>query len=214
MRRIGWWFVLAAALVAAGANLVILGARTVRAVADGSAGDALGSLPLLVLAGLFWRWVLRDVWERARPKVDPYTGDAAATSEQVGSWGVVGRLLLAAMVLGSSLLAWGATEMERDERPARRAAERAEVSARRNDLTYDQVARIVDSHRSAADATGSRQASKELDGLLDVEGARVVDVAVGEAGTAIFLRPIGGPPCGVLVIDRDDLRSTRTATSC
>ncbi len=213
MQRAGWWSLLAIALTAAALNIVLLGTRTVEAITDGSAGDALGSLPILVLAGLFWRWVIRDVWERARPRVDPETG-ATKTSEEVGPWGVVGRVLIALMVLGGSLLAWGASELEQDLRPARRAAERAEVQARRSDLTYDQVAKMVGSHRTGDDPTGSDGASKELDELLGLDDARVVDVAVGDAGVAIFVRPAGSPACGVLVIDRDDLRSTRTSSTC
>lgn len=209
--RSGWWAVLVAtALVAAGT----VAALVAGGLTDGGGPGVLRSLPFLVVALLFWRWVLRDVWERARPRTDPTTGGAVPTSEQVGPWGVVGRVMIASIVVAGSLLVWAGATWERDAAGAVRAAEQAEVRARRLGLTYDEVAALVDAHRTAEDATGSRAAAAELDDRLAVPDARVVDVAVGGAGVAIFLLPSGGEPCGVLVIDTDDLRSTRTAQAC
>ncbi len=179
------------------------------AVSDRSLGDGASALAFGGLQATLWKWIGLGAWERARPRVDPDTGEPLPPSEPIGPWGWVGRgllALLAVVVLGFG--AWITVEGRDEAAATERLRGDAERAARRADLTVGDVA------ASLAPGLDHLARLEELERRLDVDDATVVDASAADGRAAILLRPDGGGSCVALDLDRNDLASTRVVSSC
>lgn len=197
--RTGW-------VVAAGAGAVIAGTIAlggIWAVVETSRTGAGPAWEVFTGAGaglLFWAWIVAGCWRRAtEPEPGPY--DPAPVPH--GAAFVVANLVLA--VLFTALVAgglWAGVDAARDAERVDLVRHRVEVAARAVDLDRAAIRRA-----SAAGIDGVAT-------LLPVTGASVVAVATDGDTASVLFRPDGGPPCVVLDIDADDLRSTRRTSRC
>lgn len=215
-RRVSRWGWVALAAFAGLQFLItaLAGAWTIGlAVRDGGRWEVLLALVPVAFGLLFWRWIALGAWLRANPPIDPDSGQPVHEPEEVGPWGVVGRVLLGLMVVGFVALAVLAATVDRqatDE--AEQVRDRAERVARRKGLTVADVADAVDDRTIwAFRPQGSPDPFEEL---LAVPGALVVDASTSGDGAAILLEPEDSPPCVVVTIDRNELIRSRLTGDC
>ena len=212
-RRLGW-----AILAGIGAFFLVVTAvgYTLQAaleLADGRGGAALETVGLGVLVVVFWRWIMLGAWLRYRPPLDPETGQPVRVAEQIGPWGVVGRVLLMVIVVGFMAIGVAvALSSDRSTKEAEKVQDRAEFAARDLDLTVaDLRAANVDHQAWAINADGQPDPYRAL---IHVKGATVIDVAVVDDHGSILLRLPNSPPCVVVDIDRHELISSRLINNC
>ncbi|HEX2575664.1 MAG TPA: hypothetical protein VHK88_04895 [Aquihabitans sp.] len=206
-RRIGW-IALAGFAGISFVTTALGGAwSTGTALRDDRAFDALLAAGSTVAFLAFWRWIALGAWQRSRP-VDPAIG--GARPERMGPWGVVGVILLLAIVVGfGGLSVWAGIEEGRDDAAAEEVRDRAERAVRRAGTTAEDVRRAD----AAAVAWAGSDGRGPYDDLLSVPGAEVVDVSVFDGNAAILLRPDRGP-CVVVTIDADRLVRSRIYGDC
>lgn len=188
------------------------------AVADRDAGETITAIAFGGMQALFWKWIGLGAWERARPAIDPETGEPLPPSEPIGPWGWVGRGLLAVLVIGFvGIGAWATLDAREQDVAVDRVRDDADRAARRADLTVADVVAVVGPDVDSAtglDRLERLERLERLDQLLGVEGAAVIDASAGDGRAAVLLEPTRGAPCVVLEIDRNDLASTRLVSSC
>ncbi len=180
-------------------------------IGDGKLGSAAGTLGVGALTLLFWWWITLGAWTRFRPPTDPATGLPIRDEEPVGPWGVVGRVLV--VVLVGTFVAgglWLAVGARRATQAAERVRERAEREANARNLT---VADVEQAQRDRTVWSWGESGTDPYDELLEVEGARVWEVAVEDGEAQILLR-LDHVPCVIVEIDRDDLIRTHTTMRC
>ena len=212
-RRLGW-----AILAGIGATFLVLTAvgytwQVADALADGRGGAALETAGLGVLVVVFWRWITLGAWLRYRPPLDPETGEPVRVAEEIGPWGIVGRVLLMVLVVG--FMAVGlvlAFTSDGSVREARKVADRAEYAAREQELTVADLKAVdVDHQAWAIEADGQPDPYRKL---LHVRGASVAAVSVTDDQGSVLLRLPGSPPCVVIDVDRHDIISSRLTSDC
>ena len=212
-RRLGW-----AILAGIGATFLVLTAvgytlQVAVDLVDGRSGSALETAGLGVLVVVFWRWITLGAWLRYRPPLDPETGQPVRVAEEIGPWGVVGRVLLMVLVVGfmAAGLALAFTS-DHTTRDARKVADRAEFAARDRDLTVADLKAVdVDHQAWALQADGQPDPYRKL---LHVDGASVTAVSVSDDHGSVLLRLPGSPPCVVIDVDRHDIISSRLTSNC
>src|SRR5690606_507454 len=117
-------------------------------------------------------------------------------------------IVFTAMVAGGL---WATVEVARDNERVELIEHRVMVAARAADVTVGDLRRLAaDRQRWVTTGRGGDPASA----MLPVEGADVVDVAIGDDTAGVLFRPHDGPPCVVLDIDSDGLLSTRSTNDC
>lgn len=183
------------------------------AIGDGPTTGTLLGIVSVAFGVLFWWWIAAGAWLRAYPPMDPETGEPVRSHDDVGPWGVVGRVMLGTMVVAfvgfglyaanESRIATGTSEAVRDD---------AERTVRRQAVT------VVDVEETQKEGRVWRlrgsQGPDPYQSLIAVDDASVRDVSVTVEGAAILLEPDRGPPCVVVTIDRDDLIRSRVAGAC
>lgn len=208
MGRTGWW------LLAAVSGLLLAGTALGGVVVGWAAvvdRDAFALLRIAVAAGfgvLFWRWILLGAWLRIRPPdgIDP------AVADPVGPWGVVGRVLLALLVVGFvGGGVWASLAGDRAIERAEEARDAAVRAAKDRGLTVDDV---TAAQGAAAIWATDPSGPDPLSTLLDVPGAEVVDVAANGDEASILLRTDDSPPCAVVDIVQGDLIRGRLTDRC
>lgn len=178
---------------------------------EGAAAAESAVVGVLVL--VFWRWITLGAWLRYRPPLDPETGLPLREEAPVGPWGIVGRILMALIVIvfvGGAV--WASTRSLSATREARRVEDRAELAARAQHLTVADV-QAAERELQTWLATGG-SGPDPIDELLDVDGAVVRDVSVEHSDAAILLVTDESPPCVVVNVDRNDLISTHLTSDC
>lgn len=211
MRRIGWLL-----LAGLGGLLFALTAvgtawRVGTALSDSNVGGALSAGMFGGLTLVFWWWITLGSWARYRPPINPATGEPEPL-EPIGPWGVVGRILMVAVVLGVVV---GGFVLYRMDRQATERADavrsRAVAHARRTGITFDQVVEARD--RGVLWATDG-EGPAPIDQLLGVDGATIATYRVDDDHATVWLRPDGGAPCAVVIIDDHDLITSAVSSRC
>ena len=212
MQRIVWWLLVVVSATFLALTLVGAGFAVVGRMLDLDVLGAGWAFVALVTGVLFWRWILLGAWLRLRPPegVDPSVVDP------VGPWGVVGRVMIAALVVGFlGVVVWvavvgsAATDRAEEVRDAavRIARDRGMTVA---DVTAAQNAYVLEASSGDVD----EDASDVYADLFDIPGARVVAVAVNGDEASILLRTEKSPPCAVVDIVRNDLIRGRITDKC
>ena len=212
-RRWGWMALAAlSALFLVGTALV--GAWTIGiAIRDGGRWGVLTALVPVALGLLFWRWIALGAWLRANPPIDPETGEPVREPEEVGPWGVVGRVLLGIMVLALvGIGVWAATAGRQATDRAETVRDQAERIARRRSLTVADVADAQDARIAWASSPDGE--ADPYQALLPGTEATVIRVSVSDEGAAILIEPDRAPPCVVVTVDRNDLIRSRLSDAC
>lgn len=206
-RRWGW---LAAAALGAviAASIAVCGLWALSASVEAGAGGW-GVITGSGAGVVFWIWITAGCWRRAtEPQPDPYAPAPVPRSAAFVAANVVLAIVFTAMVAGGL---WTTVEVARDAERVELIEHRVIVAARAADVSLEDLRRLAaDRDVWIASGSGSDPASV----LLPVEGAEVVDVAIGDDSAGVLFRPDEGPPCVVLDIDSDGLLSTRSTNDC
>lgn len=183
------------------------------AVGDGASTGTLLSIVSVAFGVLFWWWIAAGAWLRAYPPIDPDTGEPVRSHDEVGPWGVVGRVMLGTMVV--AFVAFGqyaANESRIATGEAETVREQAERIARRQEITVADVEQSVEEGQRWR--LGGSRGPDPYQSLIAVDDASVRDLSVTAEGAAILVEPDRGPPCVIVTVDRDDLVRSRLAGTC
>ena len=194
--------------VTAGALAVLSAAGAVVGAIVAASERDLGRILLALVTGLlvatFWRWICLGAWYRAEGRIE---------TTPVGPWGVVGRVLTV-LVLGGLVVAvvWAAVATQEDEDRAARTRDQAEQAAERSNLTLTDVQRVVAARR---DVTAPERGIPELEALLDVPDAEIVDAVVEGDQGSILVMPDGQlSRCVVVTVDGAGVIDARVTSTC
>lgn len=212
MQRIGWWVLAVVSAVFLALTLAGAGFVIVRRLVDLDVVGAGWAAVSLGAGVLFWRWILLGAWLRLRPPegVDPSTVDP------VGPWGVVGRVMIAALVVGFlGVVVWIAVVGSAATDRAEEVRDTAVRIARDRGMTVADVAAAQNAYvLETSNGEGDVEAGDAYADLFDIPGARVVAVAVNGDEASILLRTEKSPPCAVVDIVRNDLIRGRITDKC
>lgn len=214
LRRWGWYGLAAVGGVAF-VGTAIGGAWGLGlALRDGELGGAVLGAGPVVLGLVFWRWISLGAWLRARPPLDPETGQPVHPAEPIGPWGIVGQILLVLIVGGFTVLAVYAATLDREATDAADGVRgRAERIVRSNGIGVAEVeqARIERTTWAGDDGTDRPD---PFDRLAVVPGADLIDVSVRDGQAALLFSPDDAPPCVVVTVDADGLVRSRLTSDC
>ena len=159
---------------------------------------------------LFWRWILLGAWLRVWPPegVDPSEVDP------VGPWGIVGRVLLALMVVfGVGLALWAMVVNSNAQEDAEKARDAAVRMAKDRRLTVDEVGRARSDFLRWSWDEDPREPNP-YEKLLPLTEGEVADVAVEGDRASILIRLHDSPPCAVVDITHGDIIRGRITDRC